>query len=98
MPLQSPWVNGWADLSFPNVSGQVHTLPAPTGATTTVDVNNVNLTGGGVITGRNMTYFGLPVVGFAVQSYSTSGLPGVNPNVLSNYGGNFNHKYLRDIR
>ena len=96
--LADPWINGWADLSFPNVSGLVHTLPAPTGATTTVDVNNVNLTGGGVTTGRNMTYFGLPVVGFAVQSYSTTGLPGVSPNVLSNYGGNFNHKYLRDIR
>jgi hypothetical protein len=44
-----------------------------------------------------VTYFGLPVIGFAAQTYSTTGLPGVSPNVLSNYGGNFNHKYLRSI-
>jgi hypothetical protein len=95
--LASTWINGWADLSFPQ-SGTVHTLPSPTGATTTVDINNVTAVNGGVITGRTLTYFGLPVIGFAVQSYSTTGLPGVAANVLSNYGGNFNHKYLRDIR
>jgi len=95
--LNSSWINGWADLSFPNTSGTIHTLPAPTGGTTTVDVNSVNGQGGGVTTGRNITYYGLPVVGFAVQSYSTTGLPGVSANVLSNYGGNFNHKYMRTI-
>ena len=42
-------------------------------------------------------YFGLPVIGFAAQTYSTTGLPGVSANVLSNYGGNFNHKYMRNI-
>ena len=93
--LNAGWINGWADLSFPVDAGYTgsHSLPAPTGATTIIDIN-----GGSVITGQNATYFGLPVVGFAVQSYSTTGLPGVSATVLSNYGGNFNHKYLRDIR
>jgi hypothetical protein len=93
--LGSTWQNGWADLSFPLDAGYTgsHSLNAPTAATTIIDIN-----GGSVVTGQNATYFGLPIVGFAVQSYSTTGLPGVNPNVVSNYGGNFNHKYLRDIR
>jgi hypothetical protein len=39
------------------------------------------------------------VVGFAVQTFSNGTLPVVSPtsgattNVLSNYGGNFIHKY-----
>jgi hypothetical protein len=92
--LNSGWINGWADLSFPQVAGSAaHTMPAPAGATTVIDVAS-----GTVTTGLGLTYYGLPVIGFAVQSYSTTGLPGVSANVLSNYGGNFNHKYLRDIR
>jgi len=93
--LNANWVNGWADLSFPNTTGDVHTLPAPAGTTTFVNANT--LSGASISTGNTVTYFGLPVIGFAVQTYSTTGLPGVNPNVLSNYGGNFNHKYLRSI-
>jgi len=91
--LNATWINGWADLSFPQ-SGVVHTLPAPLNSTTIIDVTST----GAPLTNQNVTYYGLPVVGFAVQSYSTTGLPGVSANVLSNYGGNFNHKYLRDIR
>jgi hypothetical protein len=92
--LNTGWLNGWADLSFPtdfSLASQ-HVLLAPVGATTIFDIN-----AGTVLTAQDATYFGLPVVGFAVQSYSTTGLPGVNPNVLSNYGGNFNHKYQRSI-
>ena len=87
--------NGWADLSFPQDAGYVgsHTLSAPALGTTIIQINT-----GTVVPNQTVTYFGLPVVGLAVQSYSTTGLPGVNPNVLSNYGGNFVHKYLRDIR
>jgi hypothetical protein len=90
--LNSGWINGWADLSFP-VNGTVHTLPAPGAGTTIIDIAST----GAPLTGQTVTYFGLPVVGFAVQSYSTTGLPGVSANVLSNYGGNFWHKYLRTI-
>jgi len=90
--LLSTWINGWADLSFP-ASGSVHTLPAPTGTTTIIDIQSNNPPA----VAQTVTYFGLPVVGFAVQSYSTTGIPGVSANVLSNYGGNFNHKYLRTI-
>jgi hypothetical protein len=53
---------------------------------------------GSVSSGNTVTYIGLPVVGFAVQTFSNGVLPVVSPtatttNVLSNYGGNFIHKY-----
>ena len=95
VPLNAGWINGWADLSFPRDAGYVgsHMLVAPALGTVFIDINTITQSG---LT--SATYFGLPSVGFAVQSYSTNGLPGVSATVLSNYGGNFNHKYLRDIR
>jgi hypothetical protein len=89
--LNAGWINGWADLSFPE-DGITHTLPAPDGATTIIDINS-----GVVTTGATVTYFGLPVVGFAVASFTNGALPVGGTTVLSNYGGTFNHKYMRDI-
>jgi hypothetical protein len=89
--LNSLWINGWARLNL-SVDPR-HALVSPAGSSKIVDT----LTGDTVSTGAAVTYFGLPVVGFAVQSYSTTGLPGVDPNVLSNYGGSFGHKYTRRI-
>jgi len=96
--LNSNWVNGWADLSFPyaagDANGPVHALPAPANSTSFLTaVNGV----AALNPAANVTYFGLPVVGFAAQTYSTTGIPGVSTTVLSNYGGNFNHKYQRSI-
>jgi len=39
------------------------------------------------------TYIGLPTVGFMVQNFKNGNVGGV----LSNYGGNFNHKYTTFI-
>ena len=89
-------VNGWADLDFidrySNPPQPPRKLTAPAGATTIVD-----LATGTSTSGATVAYYGLPVVGFAAQAYSTTGLPGVNPNVLSNYGGQFNHKIKRRV-
>ncbi|MDH4282117.1 MAG: hypothetical protein OEV36_05660 [Myxococcales bacterium] len=38
---------------------------------------------------------GLPVVGFMIQDFSNGNVG--TPPVLSNYGGNFNHKFFRSI-
>jgi hypothetical protein len=89
--LTANFINGWADLSFPQ-SGTVHTLPAPGGSTTIIDINT-----GTVSAATTVTYYGLPVIGFAVQSYTNGTLPVGGSTVLSNYGGNFNHKYMRNI-
>ena len=53
---------------------------------------------GSTSSGNTVTYVGLPVVGFAVQTFSNGILlvpiaGGGTQTTLSNYGGNFIHKY-----
>jgi hypothetical protein len=48
-------------------------------------------------TGLTKTYLGLPVVGFAVQSFTNGTLIIGGGNVLANYGGNFVHKTTTTI-
>ena len=93
--------DGWLNLGFPTaISGaqpQVHEL------VNTTNTLIVSL-GGSTSSGNTVTYVGLPVVGFAVQTFSNGVLllpvPGQTAlgNVLSNYGGNFVHKYQTTIR
>lgn len=73
--------SGWLSISFPAVA-------AP-GST---DGNG--MTTRQIASDDGDTYFGLPVIGFAVQQYVNGSLPG---GVLSNYGGSFIHKYRRQI-
>jgi hypothetical protein len=42
---------------------------------------------------RPATYYGLPVIGFAAWTFSNGNVGGV----LSNYGGNYIHKYTRAV-
>ena len=53
--------------------------------------------GGSTSSGNTVTYIGLPVVGFAVQTFSNGTLSVGGVNVLSNYGGNFVHKGTRFV-
>ena len=89
---------GWMNLSFPLSSSNASNLPN----------DPVPGSGVGVLTGTDAadvrahqlsdvdtsTYMGLPVIGFSVQQYVNDVMSG---GVLSNYGGAFNHKYLRNI-
>jgi hypothetical protein len=50
-----------------------------------------------VRTGQTVTYFGLPIIGFAAQSYTNGAVSVGGISVLSNYGGQFNHKCKRRI-
>jgi hypothetical protein len=58
--------------------------------TTNTLITNI---GSSTSSGNTVTYVGLPVVGFAVQTFSNGTLPVGGVSVLSNYGGNFIHKY-----
>lgn len=42
-----------------------------------------------------VSYYGLPAVGFAVQDYTNGNAA---PGVMATYGGNFNHKFTRNIQ
>jgi len=50
-----------------------------------------------ISTGLTKTYLGLPVVGFAVQSFTNGTLVVGGTNVLANYGGNFVQKATTTI-
>lgn len=89
--LNVTYQNGWVDLSFPLVTSDssVHQLFAD--QTVTTDLF-------GFVSRFPAIYRGLPVVGFAVQSFENGNLPdGAGNLVQSNYGGNFVHKTTRLI-
>jgi hypothetical protein len=80
--------NGWARIGFPLIPGapNAHLL---------VNINNgttVTTIGGGSATVASATYFGLPVIGFAVQDFVNGTLPNGSLFIQSSYGGNFVQK------
>jgi hypothetical protein len=93
--IPTSFQDGWLNLGFPTgISGalpQVHEL---------INTTNTLITNIGFSTssGNTVTYIGLPVVGFAVQTFSNGTLLVGGVNVLSNYGGNFIHKYQTIVR
>lgn len=72
--------SGWLRLSFP-----LDSVPSQNNQQFDSDNDLVRQ----MVSDENDTYFGLPVIGFAVQKYVNGNLGGV----LSNYGGSFIHKY-----
>jgi hypothetical protein len=76
---------GWGQISFT----QAATVAQPRLQrlqTATATINGAAAAGG-------VTHLGLPVLGFAVQDFANGNVGGV----LSNYGGLFMHKYVRNI-
>jgi hypothetical protein len=92
--IPTTFENGWLDVGFfpATVTGGIHTLPntATTFIDPTVTPPFVSATGGA-------TYAGLPVVGFAVQTFLNGAITVGESPVLSNYGGNFKHKGSRFV-
>jgi hypothetical protein len=88
--IPTTFEHGWLDLGFfpTSVTPPVHTL---FNASTTITPL------GGVGVPGSATYVGLPVVGFAVQSFANGAITVGDKSVLSNYGGNFIHKGTRLI-
>jgi hypothetical protein len=88
--INTTFQNGWLNLGFfpasppAGVTGTVHTL-----ANTNTSITSI---GGATTTGNTVTYFGLPLVGFEVESYTNGTLSVGGVNVLSTFGGNFVHK------
>ena len=88
--------NGWADLNFTlptGTLGETGRLAHVLGnfSTTIVPVN-------GAPVATAVSYVGLPVIGFALESYNNGQLTGADGSqVQSQYGGNFVHKGTRSI-
>src|SRR5207244_2441763 len=85
--LSTGFTNGWLDIHLSSGTNLVtyHKL-----------VNNRTAHVSGVTSGATpgtFTWQGLPVIGFAVQSFTNGTLVVGGVNVLANYGGNFAHRY-----
>jgi hypothetical protein len=93
--LTTTFENGWASLSFLTIASSVGPIPYSAaahqlgGSLTTI----VQLLTGQTTSTPSATYFGLPVIGFAAWTFSNGNVGGV----LSNYGGNYIHKYTREV-
>lgn len=82
--------DGWLNIGFPTgITGASPTVHELINTTNTL----ITSIGSSTSSGNTVTYVGLPVVGFAVQTFSNGTLPVGGVTVLSNYGGNFVHKY-----
>ena len=94
--VQTGFADGWADLNFvlPTTTTTYQGAPGTFGHQLRAADTTITPIGGSSTTFGLATYFGLPVIGFAVESYQNGVLAG---NVLSNYGGNFVHKGTRSI-
>jgi hypothetical protein len=92
--INTSFTAGWMRLSFPVPTGNpnAHKMGAPAGQTIVSPLNNPPFA-------TTVTYYGLPTIGFMVESFSNNFLPGPSgAQVLSNYGGNFVHKQSRLIQ
>jgi hypothetical protein len=92
--IPTPFQNGWVSINFNGltVPATKHILVG--GASTTFDTAT-GTTGSTTAT----TFLGLPVIGFAGQTFQNGTLSdAAGKNVQSNYGGNFNHKTTRAIQ
>jgi hypothetical protein len=84
--INTSFTAGWLQLGFVTSTNPVlHKLGNSTNTTHVWGPSGFTL-------GETKTYVGLPVVGFAVQSYTNNTLVVGGVNVLSNYGGNFVQK------
>jgi hypothetical protein len=87
--------NGWVAMNFRGDTVQGTSIHVLAGNGSTVFNTATGTTSSTFLT----TFNGLPTIGFAVQSFNNGTLTGAGgASVLSNYGGNFVHKFTRSIQ
>jgi len=85
--IPTDFQNGWLDVGFASTA-PIHTLPSSDTIVTDIFA---------FFNEGPATYIGLPVVGFAVQSFANGAVTVGGVATLSNYGGNFVQKGTRSI-
>jgi hypothetical protein len=88
-------------LNFPLINGQPTPIPLAHALVSSGATIVFKSTDGSATINTSATYFGLPAIGFAVASYTNGFVPsGCAPGtcLLSNYGGNWVHKYTDNIK
>jgi hypothetical protein len=93
--LTTSFEHGWISMQFPEVVYSAGNIPYSSnahqlgGSATTI----ISLTNGASSFASAATYYGLPVIGFAAITFNNGNVGGV----VSNFGGNLNHKGTRLI-
>jgi hypothetical protein len=70
-----------------------HAITAPAGATVIVDLTGV----AAPLAGQTATYFGLPVIGFAAETFNNDALTINGKTFLSTFGAAFPHHATKRI-
>ena len=88
------FTNGWATLGFNGVVvPNEHAITAPAGATVIVDLTGV----AAPLAGQTATYFGLPVIGFAAETFNNDALTINGKTFLSTFGAAVPHHATKRI-
>lgn len=90
--LPAGYQNGWLNLGF-----EPSTVAAPT-HTLANAVSTLTPAGGATGAVTTATYFGLPVIGFMVQTFTNNTIMVNGVAVQSNYGGDFDHRYVTRVQ
>lgn len=91
--ISTPFSNGWAVIGFNStIDPFLHSLSADAGSTAVIDLVN-----GGTTSGTNVTYFGLPVVGFAAETFQNDAITVNGKTFLSTFGVTFPHHLGRVV-
>jgi hypothetical protein len=93
--LDTPYTNGWAVFSFnddPLVAAPVHTLVNVANTTT------INLATGVSTAAVTSTYVGLPVIGFAAESFNNTALTINGVTYLSTFGAEYAHRLQTKVQ
>ncbi|MET0167018.1 MAG: hypothetical protein ABW318_18695 [Vicinamibacterales bacterium] len=92
--IATPFVNGWATLGFNSLTTpNEHALAAPAAATTMIDLRGLLAP----LAGQSAIYFGLPVIGFAAETFQNDAIVVGGKTYLSTFGVSFPHHATKRI-
>ncbi len=91
--IGTPFPNGWAVLGFNGVVNPDEHSFSPGSGNTAI----ISLSGGGLTPGATVTYFGLPVVGFAAETFQNDAIAIGGKTFLSTFGVTYPHHFGRVI-
>jgi hypothetical protein len=92
--ISTPYSNGWSTLGWNGtVSPSEHSLIGTAGGTAVIDLTGV----AAPLVGQTVTYFGLPVVGFAAETFQNDAISIGGKTYLSTFGASFPHHNVKKI-
>jgi hypothetical protein len=91
--ITTPYLEGWSVLGFNAVANPNEHSLLNTAQTTVIDLTGTTAPAGG----QTVRYFGLPVVGFAAETFENLALTINGKTYLSTFGATLNHHFGRKI-